>query len=53
MCAKRNVSFDEFAADLASGSVRYMSYLATIEDILDLPRLATVDDEPSMLEFFQ
>jgi hypothetical protein len=31
----------------------HKSYLATVEDILGLPRLPTVKDEPSMLEFFQ
>ncbi len=31
----------------------HKSYLATIEDILGLPRLDTVKSEPSMLEFFQ
>jgi hypothetical protein len=31
----------------------HKSYLATIEDMLGLPRLATVQNEPSMLEFFQ
>lgn len=31
----------------------HKSYLATIEDLLGLPRLATVTSEPSMLEFFQ
>jgi hypothetical protein len=31
----------------------HKSYLATIEDIFGLPRLATVKSEASMLEFFQ
>jgi phospholipase C len=31
----------------------HKSYLATVEDLLKLPRLATVKDEPSMLEFFK
>ena len=31
----------------------HMSYLATVEDILGLPRLATVTSEPNMLEFFK
>jgi hypothetical protein len=31
----------------------HKSYLATVEDLLKLPRLATVTSEPSMLEFFK
>jgi hypothetical protein len=31
----------------------HKSYLATVEDLLKLPRLATVKNEPSMLEFFK
>ena len=31
----------------------HKSYLATVEDILGLPRLATVTAEPSMMEFFK
>jgi hypothetical protein len=31
----------------------HKSYLATVEDILGLPRLATVANEPSMMEFFK
>ena len=31
----------------------HKSYLATVEDLLKLPRLATVTTEPSMLEFFK
>ena len=31
----------------------HKSYLATIEDLFKLPRLATVKTEPSMLEFFK
>jgi hypothetical protein len=31
----------------------HKSYLATVEDLLGLPRLATVTSEPSMTEFFK
>lgn len=31
----------------------HKSYLATVEDLLGLPRLATVANEPSMTEFFK
>jgi hypothetical protein len=31
----------------------HKSYLATVEDLLGLPRLATVAQEPNMLEFLQ
>jgi hypothetical protein len=31
----------------------HKSYLATVEDLLGLPRLATVKNEPSMSEFFK
>jgi hypothetical protein len=31
----------------------HKSYLATVEDILGLPRLATVAGEPNMMEFFK
>ncbi len=31
----------------------HKSYLATVEDLLGLPRLATVASEPSMTEFFE
>ncbi len=31
----------------------HVSYLATVEDILGVPRLDTVKTEPSMMEFFQ
>lgn len=31
----------------------HKSYLATVEDMLGLPRLATVTSEPNMLEFFK
>jgi phosphatidylinositol-3-phosphatase len=31
----------------------HKSYLATVEDILGLPRLATVTAEPNMMEFFK
>ncbi len=31
----------------------HKSYLATVEDILGLPRLSTVANEPNMLEFFK
>jgi hypothetical protein len=37
----------------SSKAYSHKSYLATVEDILGLPRLPTVKDEPSMLEFFQ
>src|SRR5262249_8776352 len=31
----------------------HMSYLATVEDLLSLPRLQTVTNTPSMMEFMQ
>jgi hypothetical protein len=31
----------------------HKSYLATVEDMLGLPRLATVTNEPAMTEFFK
>jgi hypothetical protein len=31
----------------------HRSYLATVEDLLGLPRLATVETEPAMMEFFE
>ena len=31
----------------------HKSYLATVEDLLSLPRLATVTNEPNMMEFFK
>jgi hypothetical protein len=37
----------------SSKAYSHKSYLATVEDILGLPRLATVSTEPNMLEFFQ
>ena len=36
----------------SSVAYTHSSYLATIEDMLQLPRLATVPNEPNMLEFF-
>jgi hypothetical protein len=35
-----------------STAYSHKSYLATVEDLLGLPRLATVTSEPSMMEFF-
>lgn len=37
----------------SSKAYSHKSYLATVEDLLGLPRLATVTSEPSMLEFFK
>jgi hypothetical protein len=37
----------------SSTAYSHKSYLATVEDILGLPRLDTVKNEPSMMEFFQ
>jgi phosphatidylinositol-3-phosphatase len=37
----------------SSTKYSHKSYLATVEDILGLPRLATVANEPSMMEFFK
>jgi hypothetical protein len=37
----------------SSVAYSHKSYLATVEDILGLPRLSTVTSEQSMLEFFQ
>jgi hypothetical protein len=31
----------------------HKSWLATVEDILGLPRLATTTNEPNMMEFFK
>ena len=36
----------------SSSAYSHKSYLATVEDILGLPRLATVTNEPSLAEFF-
>ena len=37
----------------SSNAYSHKSYLATVEDILGLPRLATVASEPNMLEFLK
>jgi len=37
----------------SSTAYSHKSYLATVEDLLGLPRLATVASEPSMMEFFK
>ena len=41
------------AAFTSHKAYSHKSYLATVEDLLGLPRLPTVRDEPSMLEFFR
>ena len=38
---------------VASKAYSHKSYLATVEDLLGLPRLDTVRSEPSMREFFR
>ena len=37
----------------SSVAYSHKSYLATVEDLLGLPRLSTVTSEPSMMEFFK
>jgi hypothetical protein len=37
----------------SANAYTHSSYLATIEDLLKLPRLATVTNTPSMMEFFK